>query len=170
VYDDMEVNSDGFGATGMSGTGEKFQPEVVSIINAKYEGEQLVSLTYRRNDGKEQELSIEEVFARAQETGLKAPFRIFQQPDDSTLRIPEGKLACACLKPVGIKQEDTIVEEIQFENGVRLLVPDAIALQDAAAIVVTGYQLIHPKDYNAYYRAKADFFKDNNFESLDKYD
>ncbi|MBK6507632.1 MAG: hypothetical protein IPG02_18790 [Ignavibacteria bacterium] len=62
------------------------------------------------------------------------------------------------------------MEEIQFENGVRLLVPDAIALQDAAAIVVTGYQLIHPKDYNAYYRAKADFFKDNNFESLDKYD
>jgi hypothetical protein len=170
VYDDMEVNSDGFGATGMSGTGEKFQPEVVSIINAKYESEQLVSLTYRRNDGKEQELPIEEVFARAQQAELKAPFRIFQQPDDSMLRIPEGKLACACLKPAMIKQEDTIVEEIQFENGVKLRVPDAIALQDAAAIVVTGYQLIHPKDYNAYYRAKADFFKDNNFESLDKYD
>jgi hypothetical protein len=58
------------------------------------------------------------------------------------------------------------VEEIEFENGVRLFVPDAIALQDAAGVVVQGYQLIHPRDYEAYYRAKADFFKDNNFESL----
>ncbi len=169
-YDDMQLNSDGFGVAGTSGVGEKFLPETVSIIDARYEDGQLISLTYRRSDGEEQELPVEEVFARAAEAELKAPFRIFQKPEDSTLRVPEGKLACACLKPSKIKQDKTIVEEIQFENGMKLKVPDAIALQDAAAIVVTGYQLIRPKDYNSYYRAKADFFKDNNFESLEKYE
>ena len=62
------------------------------------------------------------------------------------------------------------MREIEFENGLRIKVPDAVALQDAAVIVVTGYQLIHPRNYNAYYRAKADSFKDNNFESLPKFE
>jgi hypothetical protein len=64
---------------------------------------------------------------------------------------------------------DTVVQEIEFPGGLRLKVPDAVALQDAAALIVTGYQLIHPRDYDPYYRAKADFYKDNNFESLPKY-
>ena len=74
-----------------------------------------------------------------------------------------------CLKPVQIKQLDTVVEEIEFENGIRIRVDDAVELQDVAAIIVQGYQLIHPRDYNAYFRAKADFFKDDNFESLPVY-
>lgn len=169
IYDNLEVNANGFGVAGSSGTAEKFQPEIVSLVDVRYEGETLTSLTYQRTNGQKQELSIDEVFARAGAAELKAPFKIFQEPEDATLRIPEGKLACICLHPVGIHQEDTVVQEIEFGNGVRIKVPDAIALQDAAALVVTGYQLIHPREYHAYYRAKADFFKDNNFESLPKF-
>jgi len=170
IYDDLTVNSSGFAAAGLSGTDEKFQPEIVSIIDAEYNSNALLSLTYQRRDGQQQILPLDEVFQRAGEAELKAPFKVFLQPDDSTLRIPEGKVACVCLTPSAIQEEKTIVKEIQFANGLKLKVPDAIALQDAAAIVVTGYQLIHPKDYNAYYRAKADFFIENNFESLPKYE
>jgi hypothetical protein len=166
IYDDMEVNANGFGVAGSSGTAEKFQPEDVSLAAANYEGETLASLTYKRTDSQQQELSAEVVFARMGAAELKAPFKIVQKPDDATLRIPEGKLACICLKPVAIHREKTVVKEIEFENGLIIKVRDAVALQDAAAIVVTGYQLIHPRDYNAYYRAKADFFLDNNFERL----
>lgn len=169
IYDDLDVNANGFGVAGSSGTTEKFQPEIVSLAAANYEGETLASLTYERTNGQQQELSTEDVFARAGAAELKASFKIFQKPDDATLRIPEGKLACVCLKPVAVHQEKTVVQEIEFENGLRIKVGDAVALQDVAMIVVTGYQLIHPRDYNSYYRAKADFFLDNNFESLPKF-
>mgnify|MGYP001297382723 CR=1 FL=1 len=169
-YDEMEVNSKGFAVAGTSGTAEKFQPEIVSISGFNYEGERLASITYKRTDGSAQTLPIEEVFSRTAGGELKAPFKIFEQPEEATLRIPEGKLASVCLKPTGIRQVDTTVQEIEFENGLRVRVADAIALQDAAAIVITGYQLIHPRDYNAYYRAKADPFLDNNFESLPRFE
>ena len=35
-----------------------------------------------------------------------------------------------------------------------------------AGLIVTGFQLIHPRDYHAYYRAKADSEISNNFEEL----
>lgn len=169
VYDELAADGNGFAITGITGTAIKFQPEIVSIRSVSYLDEELLSLIYRRQrDGKEQILTKAEVLNRAEEGELKAPFKLFEKPEKSTLRIPEGKLACVCLKPIAIKQDDTIVEEIEFENGLRIKVPDAIALQDAGALVVQGYQLIHPRDYNSYYRAKADFFKDNNFESLPK--
>jgi hypothetical protein len=169
IYDDVTANLDGFAAAGTTGTDERFQPEEVTLVAATYSGDQLTSLTYRRGDGQQQMLTLGEVQTRATEGELEAPFKLFTAPEDATLRIPEAKLACVCLKPVAIRRKDTIVEEIEFENGLRLLAPDSIALQDAAALVVMGYQLIHPRDYHAYYRAKADFFKDNNFESLPEF-
>lgn len=78
-------------------------------------------------------------------------------------------MACVTLQPMGIRQEKTVVKEIEFANGLRLKVPDAVRLQDAAAVYVMGYQLIHPRDYNAYYRARADNSLDNNFEALPKF-
>jgi hypothetical protein len=166
LYREAAANANGFAVAGMSAAEERFQPEIVSLVAATYLDDELLSLTFRTETAEEQQLSKEEVLARAAEAELKTPFKLFSKPDDATLRIPEGKLACVCLKPVAIRQLDTIVEEIEFENGVRLRVRDAIDLQEAAALIVQGYQLIHPRDYNAYYRAKADFFKDNNFESL----
>jgi hypothetical protein len=169
LYDDLAVNADGFAAAGFSGTEEKFQPEVVRLAAVEYVGDELVSLTFRTSAGVTQTLSMQEVITRATEGDLKAPFKLFTKPDDASLRIPGGRLACVCLRPVQIKQLDTVVEEIEFETGVRIRVDDAVELQDAAAIIVQGYQLIHPLDYSAYFRAKADFFKDNNFESLPVY-
>jgi len=168
VYDEIALDSNGFAVAGLSGTAEKFQPEIVSIKSFNYNVDELESITYLRNDGEEQTLAIDEVLGRSTSGELKAPFKLFLKPDDSTLRIPEGKLACVTLQPTAIHQEDTIVTDIEFENGLHLKVPDAIKLQEAAAIIVTGYQLIHPRNYHAYYRAKADFIKDNNFESLPK--
>ncbi|HWN70156.1 MAG TPA: hypothetical protein VNM90_21100, partial [Haliangium sp.] len=169
VYDDWKVDATGFGVAGASATAMKHQPEIVSLVHATYDGDRLTALTYQRGDGRRQELSIEEVFDRAAEGELEAPFQLSQQPGEAALRIPEGKLACVCLRPVAIRREDTVVREIEFENGLRLKVPDAVALQDAGALVVMGYQLIHPRGAHAYYRARADGLTDNNFESLPEY-
>lgn len=166
LYDDVTVNGNGFGVAGSSGADERFQPETISLVAARYDGDRLAALTYQRSDGQRQELLIEEVFARAAAGELQAPVRVGEEPEDATLRIPEGQLACVCLRPVAIRRSNTIVQEFEFDSGVRLKVPDAVALQDAAAIVVTGYQLIHPRNYNAYFRAKADSSQDNNLESL----
>jgi hypothetical protein len=169
IYDELSANADGFGVAGTSATEERFQPEIVTLTSVKYLDEDLLTLTFQTETGEEQELSKDEVITRASEGELKAPFKLFSKPDGATLRIPEGRLACTCLKPTAINEPHTIVEEIEFENGVRMRVKDAIELQDVAALIIQGYQLIHPRDYNAYYRAKADFFKDNNFESLPKF-
>lgn len=166
LYNEAAADANGFAVTGTSAAEERFQPEVVSLVSAAYLDDELLSLTFRTETAEEQQLTKEEVLSRAAEGKLKAPFKLFSKPEDATLRIPEGKLACVCLKPVAIRQLDAVVEEIEFENGVRLRVRDAIELQDIAALIVQGYQLIHPRDYKAYYRAKADFFKENNFESL----
>lgn len=169
LYNEVAADANGFAVAGTSTAEERFQPEVVSLVSATYLGDELLSLTFRTESAEEQQLTKEEVLSRAADGELKAPFKLFSKPEAATLRIPEGKLACVCLKPVSIRQLDTVVEEIEFENGVRLRVRDAIELQEAAALIVQGYQLIHPRDYKAHYRAKADFFKDNNFESLPKF-
>ena len=61
---------------------------------------------------------------------------------------------------------NTIIREFEFADGTRLLVPDAVALHDAGAIVLRGYQLIHPRNYNPYFPAPADSSVANNLESL----
>jgi hypothetical protein len=169
LYDEIKLNGTGFAVAGMSGVAELFLPEVVSIVSSEYAGDELISLKYRRSNGSTQDLPVQEVFQRTGEAELKAPFKLAEQPEDSDLRIPGGKLACVCLKPKKIHRVDTVVEEIMFENGLKLKVKDAVALQDAAAIVIKGYQLIHPKDSDPYFRAKADDSEDNNFESLEEY-
>ena len=122
IYDDLSMNSDGLGVSGTSGTDVRFQPEVVQLASVSYEGERLVSLRYRRNNGQTQTLSVEEVLARADDGELAPPFKIFQEPQDASFRIPEGRLACVCLKPIAIRQQDAIVEEIEFEGGLRIRV------------------------------------------------
>ena len=169
VYDDCTVSSSGFAVAGACATSEKCQPEIVSLVDAAYDGDRLTALIYQRGDGRRQALPIEEVFARAAGGELRAPFQVLPEPEGAALRVPEGKLACVCLRPVAIRREDTVVREIAFENGLRLKVPDTVSLQDAAALVVLGYQLIHPRGAHAYYRARADSVVDNNFESLPEY-
>jgi hypothetical protein len=169
VYDDLTIDRDGFGVAGRSGPGHLFTPEIVSVRSFNYAGDRLESVTYLRADGEQQTLATEEVMARTSAGELRPPFKILARPQEADLRRPEGKLACVCLKPIRIRRDDTVIQEIEFDGGARLRVPDAVALQDAGAIVVTGYQLIHPRDYNAYYRAKADFVTENNLESLPEF-
>ena len=169
VYDTLKANATGFGAAGLSKGVEAFQPLPAEITNVTYSQGVLESLEYSTDDGQVKVLTAQEVFERAGQIELAAPFKVFSEPDDVTLRIPAGQLATICLHPKRIHREETIIKEIEFENGLHLKVPDAIALQDAAASVVVGYQLIHPRDYHAYYRAKADFFLDNNLENLERY-
>lgn len=169
-YDEFTADTGGFALAGRSGTDVKFQPERVAVRRFNYQGETLESVTYvRLHDNREQTLALADVLARSSEGELQAPFRLFVKPDGASLRIPEGQLACVTLQPLGIRQEKTVVQEIEFANGLRLRVPDAVRLQDSAAIYIMGYQLIHPRDYNAYYRAKADDSLDNNFEALPKF-
>ncbi len=169
LWDDLSVTRNGFAVAGLAGTAERFEPERVTISRVSYVDDVLETVTYRRTGGGEQTLTLAEVRERTAVGELRAPFRLAAAPAGATFRIPEGKLACVCLDPARIHRENTIITEIEFSNGVRLQTPDAIALQDAAAIVVVGFQLIHPQDYNAYYRAKADFFLDNNFERLPEF-
>jgi hypothetical protein len=80
--------------------------------------------------------------------------------------LPNGRLAIVCLEPTRIRRKDTIIQEFEFGDGARLRVPEAVALQDAGAIVLRGYQLIHPRNYRPYFRTPADSRTANNLESL----
>ena len=165
-YDDLTVDSDGFGAAGLSTRVEVFQPEVASITSFDYVDGELRSITYRGAGGAQQTLELQEVLDRASEGGPPAPLVIGQKPEDASLHIPNGRLATVCLRPTRIRRKDTIIQEFEFGNGARLLVADAVALQDATAIVLPGYQLIHPRNYHPYFRARADASVANNLESL----
>ncbi len=168
-WDDVSVTRNGFALAGMAGAAERFEPELVSIASATYVDDVLASLTYRRINGLTQTLTIDEIRARTAQGELQPPVRLALAPDDASHRIPGGKLACVCLDPVRIHREDTIITEIEFANGMRLRTPDAVALQQMGAIVVAGYQLVQPRDYSAYFRAKADETLENNFERLPEY-
>jgi len=165
VYGDLSVDANGFAAAGTSEEAERFLPDPVSLVAANYTGMELTSLTYQSSVGAQQ-LSFDEAVDRAAHGELEAPFKLFEPPAGATFHIPEGKLACVCLTPVAIHRENTIVEQIEFANGVVLNVPDAIRLQDHAGMMLLGFQLIHPREIHAYYRAKADNLISNNFEEL----
>ncbi len=81
-------------------------------------------------------------------------------------RIPLQQLQRVRLRPIQVRRRKTIVTDIQFDSGVDLHVAETVALHDRGALVVLGYQLIHPRDAKPYYRAWADQRLDNNFESL----
>lgn len=164
-YDDLTVDADGFGAAGGSGSSAVFQPEVVGIRSFDYVDGQLESITYE-HDGTPQTLPLQELLDRIAEVGAELPLVIGQRPGDSSLHLPSGRLATVCLRPSRIRRKKTIVQEFEVDNGARVLVPDAVALQDAGVIVLRGYQLIHPLNSNPYFRAPADSTTDNNLESL----
>jgi hypothetical protein len=56
-----------------------------------------------------------------------------------------------------------------FSSGVDLRVSDAVVLQDAGVLILPEFQLIHPKDDNPYFRAKADSSVENNLEALPEF-
>ena len=111
-------------------------------------------------------MPVIDLFRRMLDAELRPPLRLSEAQADTILRIPAGRLPSVCLTPTAIHREKTIVTAVQFSSGVVLRVADVVALQDAGALIVAGYQLIHPRDYSPYYRAKADNTIENNLESL----
>lgn len=81
-------------------------------------------------------------------------------------RIPLQQLACVRLKPTQIHRENTVIQGIRFSSGVDFYTSETVALQDKGVLVLQGFQLIHPKKSNPYYRAWKDTRRENNFESL----
>jgi len=174
IYDDLAMNADGLGVTGTSGTAEKFQPLIASLIRGVYDQDELISLVYENAGGENLELPLTEIMSRLNETELQPPLRVKPVPDEDedvevSFRIPEGKLPAVCLTPSFIHREDTIITDIEFSTGLQLKVKDCIGLQDNAGVFVMEYQLIHPRDYNAYYRAKANPTTTDNLERLDRF-
>ena len=165
-YNELQMDGSGMAIAGLVTAGERFQPNQVTLVDRRYTGDDLVSLTFRTMDGTLVEIPVEEVLTRMTEAELVAPFKVQQEPEEADFRTPEGRLASVCLSVQAIRRRKTIITEIQFSTGVDLKVRDSIMLQDAGALIVRGLQLIHPKNYNAYYRTFADGSIENNLESL----
>ena len=167
TYTDVTIDGDGFGAGGLSGTRAIFEPVAVTVASFDYDAAgELAAVTYRRADGVVQSVPIAEVFNRIADRSIEPPFKLFPAPSQADLHLPAGKLATVCLQPTWIRRGNTVIQEFEFATGARLKVPDAVALQDAGVIILHGYQLIHPRNANPYYRAFVDTSTDNNLESL----
>lgn len=152
------------------GRGERLRrgvraPEVVGIRSFDYVDGRLESITYE-HDGTPQTLPLQELLDRIAEVVVEAPLVILQRPGGSSLHLPNGRLATVCLRPSRIRRKKTIIQEFEFGNGARVLVPDAVALQDTAVIVLRGYQLIHPRNSKPYFRAPTNSTTDDNLETL----
>ncbi len=114
-------------------------------------------------------LDLTEALQRLSDGAIEPPLRLEDLPGEATIHIPGSKLGSVCLRPTAIRRSKTVVTEIQFSSGLDLRVPEAVLLQDAGAIVVRGFQLIHPKNAFPYFRAKPDDSTDNNFEKLPRF-
>lgn len=166
-HDEVTIDGSGFAAGGVTGTLEAFEPEVVSVASFDYDAaDDLVAITYRRADGATQSVPIADVFERIGDRSMEPPFELVAPPAEADLHLPTGRLATVCMAPTRIRRRNTVIQEFEFDNGARLRVADAVALQDAGAIVLPGYQLIHPRNANPYFRAFADSSTSNNLESL----
>jgi hypothetical protein len=151
-YNEVKVDTNGMSFAGRAAIETVNEPlRNVSIVNKErgtgtesWNG--LVSLTYRTPSG-EVVLPTSEVLRR----------------------LPLHELARVPLTPTHIRRKKTVVTDILFDSGLDIYVAESVALQDEGALVVRGYQLIHPRNYNSYYRARADDRVDNNFESLPRF-
>jgi hypothetical protein len=168
-YEEVGVNSSGMAFAGSATPAERFTPlRAAPVGRNRQDGDgTLESLVYRAEDGTLVEVAIDEVFARM--TELVPPLRLIPLPGEASIRVPGEKLASVCVRPTDIRRRKTVVTDIRFSTGLDLRVPEAVALQDAGAIVASGFQLIHPSNASPYFRAFADGSTDNNFESLPRF-
>lgn len=169
IYDDFQMDTSGMAFAGIAEAKEYFEPLPATLTGTLRAGEELQALIYEAIDGTEVEISLAEVFDRMQEGELVAPYKVGSLAENVDTRRPEGRLPSMCLSAEAIRRKDTVVKEIQFSTGLVLTVPETVALQDAGAVIVKKFQLIHPNNANPYFRATADGSVDNNFESLPRF-
>lgn len=166
LYDDFQMDESGLAFAGTVQAGERFQPLPATLVDKRRDNGQLQALVYRTPDGTEVEMPLEVVLERMETGELRAPYKVLTTLGALETRTPAGRLPSVCLSAAAIRRRNTVIREIQFTSGLDLRVAETVELQDAGALILRGFQLIHPKNANAYYRAKADDSFENNFESL----
>jgi hypothetical protein len=174
-YDEATVDGDGMALVANVSITEMFTPLRAALVGRTRDPDTpdepgpLRSLDYRAADGSTVTLELTEVIQRMSDGAIQPPLRLEELPAEATIHIPGSKLGSVCLRPTAIRRSKTVVTAIRFSTGLDLRVSEAVRLQDAGAIVVRGFQLIHPKNAFPYFRAKPDDSTDNNFEKLPKF-
>lgn len=169
-FNSFTLDNNGFGLEATSSTEDRFIPVDASIVDQTTAADQLTTLIYRTSDNSEHELPISDVLNRAASDNIPEPLNFLDNnQDDLIVRKEEGRLPVACLHPVAIRREETIITEIQFSTGLQLKTADTIMLQDAGALILPNLQLIHPVDGNPYYRAAPNDTEEDNFENLPEF-
>ncbi len=175
AYDEVTIDGDGMALVADVAITEMFTPLRAAMVGRTRDPDTpdnpgaLRSLDYRAADGSTVTLELAEVLQRIGDGAIEPPLRLVDLPGEATIHIPGSKLGSVCLRPTAIRRSKTVVTEIEFSSGLDLRVPEAVLLQDAGAIVVRGFQLIHPKNAFPYFRAKPDDSTDNNFEKLPEF-
>ena len=149
---DSKVDSSGMSFSGNAVMGTENEPKDTRIIDVKRSDSQnswegIESLTYVLDGIGAIVVPIEEVLRRSY----------------------RNQILNVGMAPIAIRRKKSIVTEIKFNTGVIFLVNESVKLQDNYVLHVEGFKLIHPKNANPYYRAKADKNTGNNFESLPKF-
>ncbi|MFT4937236.1 MAG: hypothetical protein ACI88A_000250 [Paraglaciecola sp.] len=169
VFDEISMDENGFAVEGTTTISERFLPVNATIIDKTKVGDTLSKLKYKTTSGDEVELDLVEILSRADQDDVPEPLRVVDTTADLVENKKDGKLPIACMHPVSIHREDTIITAIRFDTGLELDTQDTIMLQDAGALILPNLQLIHPTGSKPYFRAKADESIANNFESLPEF-
>lgn len=172
TYTDFAIDGSGFAALGTASGTERFVPRRASLVRKETgdNGERLVYETLDPDDEEpatiEVDVDLAEAIDRATEGGLNPPLRLYPLPAEADQTLVDGKIPSVCLRATNVRRARTVVTDIRFDTGLELTVPEAVALQDAGAIVVAGTQLIHPRNSRPYFRSFPDGTTENNFENL----
>lgn len=170
AFDAFTLNNNGFALEGSSAIAERYLPVDASIVRQTTINDTLTTLVYRTAGGDEHELPLADVLDRAAADSVPEPLNVFDSDEeDLILRKEEGQLPVACLHPVAIQREETIITAIRFDTGLELKTADTIMLQDAGALLLPNLQLIHPSNANPYYRAPPNATEEDNFENLPEF-
>jgi hypothetical protein len=169
IFDEISMDENGFAVEGTTAIFERFLPVNATIVDKTKVGDALSTLKYETTSGDEVELDLIEIFNRTDQDDVPEPLSVVDSTADLVEHKKDGKLPIACMHPVAIHREDTIITAIRFDTGLELDTQNTIMLQDAGALILPNLQLIHPTGSKPYFRAKADGSIANNFESLPEF-
>lgn len=169
-FDEITMDNGGFGLEGLSVIDELYTPVDATITGKVMNSGELAGLIYTTTDNTDHELTLDEVLGRASSDDVPEPLSVMDSASNEVITQKQnGQIPIACMHPVAIHREATIITEIRFDTGVELDTLDTIRLQDSGALILPNLQLIHPSNGRPYYRAPADDSIANNFESLPEY-
>ena len=169
-FNDFSLNNNGFGLEGSSDIEERYLPEDASIVRQTSVNDVLTTLIYQTPDTTEHEIPVADILTRVAADNVPEPLNVLDSnQNDVILRKEEGQLPIACLHPVAIRRQETIITDIRFDTGLEMVTADTIMLQDAGALILPNLQLIHPVNANPYYRSPPNATEEDNFENLPEF-